>query len=898
MIEAEHLRKGFGDKLLIDDLTFKLPPGGIVGVIGPNGAGKTTLFRMIIGAGAARRGQAAHGRDRRRSPTSTRSRDALDGETARCARRSPTARTSCDWAARTVNARATSSRFNFRGADQQKQVGDLSGGERNRVHLAKLLRRGGNLLLLDEPTNDLDVDTLRALEEALLDFAGCAVVISHDRWFLDRIATHILAFEGDSQVVWFEGNYQDYEADRKARLGDRRRPAAPHQVSADWRTAEPRARPAPCLQLPPATDRPAPKAGAARSCVHPSLPVRSGNVRLALAPALIQAKASCPRPAGHLAQKGHPAAGARISGKRAAQAQPIRRPRAPCEGHAMHRTQVSTARRLGRALLGLALAAALTSPALANYGYRFTYQGELQQGGLPLNGTANLEFKLFTLPAAGIQVGNTVTANAYPVSNGRFTIDLDFTNGGTIPGVYDGEARYLEISVNATVLTPRERLAPTPHAIMAEMLALPVAQQTTAPMAINIVSTSQVGQERVIRAETQSNAIGAIAIMGEANNNNGNENVGVYGVSNSSNGFGVTGVNTSLVGNCTGVYGQNYSDAGIGVFGQNSSATGVTFGVRGKVASPTGWAGYFEGRSWFQTKVGIRTVGDPQAMLEIQSADAATGLALKVNDELYVDHTNNFVGVNRGNRIGSEWFGVRAPVVGNLYGGMYMETTSATGKPFYGYALNGAFQGWTYYDGATDLWHLYMGGDRLTVSKTTGNVGVKRTPTTNDLEVEGSASKTTAGSWLANSDARIKTNVQTVGNALATLDQVRLVSFEYTDDYKQAHPAIESRRYLNVIAQEFQKVFPDDVKGSGEKLADGSEILQVDTYPLTIYSAAAIQELHAQLQLKDAELSQLRDRLARVEALVAAIAPSGEGVQAASTVPGSSPIVPAVAGTR
>jgi hypothetical protein len=352
------------------------------------------------------------------------------------------------------------------------------------------------------------------------------------------------------------------------------------------------------------------------------------------------------------------------------------------------------------------------------------------------------------------------------------------------------------------------------------------------------------------------------------------------------------------VGNCTAVYGQNYSDQGIGVLGQCTSPTGVTKGVWGKVTSPTGWAGYFEGRSWFQTKVGIRTLGDPTAMLEIQSGDPATGLALKVNDELYVDHTNNFVGINRSNRIGSEWFGVRAPVVGNVYGGMYMETTSATGKPFYGYALNGAFQGWTYYDGATDLWHLYVGGDRITVAKATGNVGIKRTSAANDLEVEGTASKTTAGSWLANSDARIKTHVQTLDNALATLDQVRLVSFEYTDGYKQAHPEIENRRYLNVIAQEFQKVFPEDVKGSGEKLADGSEILQVDTYPLTIYSAAAIQELHAQLQQKDAELTQLRDRLERVEALVASIAPATSDAHAASVVPSSNVIVPAVAGTR
>jgi ATP-binding cassette ChvD family protein len=217
VIDFEHLRKGYGNNLLIDDLTFKLPPGGIVGVIGPNGAGKTTLFRMIIGqekpdGGTIRIGESV------RLGYVDQSRDALDaGKTV--------------WeeisggldqlrlGKREVNSRAYCAAFNFRGADQQKKVGQLSGGERNRVHLAKMLKSGANLLLLDEPTNDLDVDTLRALEEALEDFAGCAVIISHDRWFLDRIATHILAFEGNSHVEWFEGNFQDYEKDKMRRLG-------------------------------------------------------------------------------------------------------------------------------------------------------------------------------------------------------------------------------------------------------------------------------------------------------------------------------------------------------------------------------------------------------------------------------------------------------------------------------------------------------------------------------------------------------------------------------------------------------------------------------------------------------------------------------------------------------
>jgi len=218
VIEVENVSKGFGDRLLVENLNFNLPPGGIVGIIGPNGAGKTTLFRMLIGDEQPTSGTINHGETVQLAYVDQ-SRHALD-DNKTVWEEIADGEDNITVGNYTVNSRAYVSRFNFKGTDQQKRIGELSGGERNRVHLAKLLRSGGNVLLLDEPTNDLDVETLRALEEALLDFPGCAVVISHDRWFLDRIATHILAFEGDSQVVWFEGNYADYEADLRKRIGD------------------------------------------------------------------------------------------------------------------------------------------------------------------------------------------------------------------------------------------------------------------------------------------------------------------------------------------------------------------------------------------------------------------------------------------------------------------------------------------------------------------------------------------------------------------------------------------------------------------------------------------------------------------------------------------------------
>jgi sulfate-transporting ATPase len=217
VVEADHVSKAYGDRVLIDDLSFKLPRGGIVGIIGPNGAGKTTLFRMIVGLEKPDRGTLRVGETVKLAYVDQ-SRDELDGSRTVWQEISDGADTIA-LGGRSVQSRAYVASFNFKGTDQQKRVSELSGGERNRLHLAKILKSGGNLLLLDEPTNDLDVDTLRALEEGLLNFAGCAVVITHDRWFLDRIATHMLAFEDEGSVVWFEGNYADYEADRHRRLG-------------------------------------------------------------------------------------------------------------------------------------------------------------------------------------------------------------------------------------------------------------------------------------------------------------------------------------------------------------------------------------------------------------------------------------------------------------------------------------------------------------------------------------------------------------------------------------------------------------------------------------------------------------------------------------------------------
>jgi hypothetical protein len=383
--------------------------------------------------------------------------------------------------------------------------------------------------------------------------------------------------------------------------------------------------------------------------------------------------------------------------------------------------------------------------------------------------------------------------------------------------------------------------------------------------------------------QSASDDTGAVAIVGEMLPETNGNGTGVMGISRAGNGFGVVGANLSPTGNCTGVYGNAESVAGIGVLGWSNHPSGATRGVSGRVESPNGHAGYFEGRGYFSGAVGIG-VENPSAQLEVQGYDPDTGHSLNVDNHFYVWGSSNFVSVNRTVPVtGSEYFGVGTPATGSQYGGMYMDTDGSTAKPFYGYSTAGVGKAWTYFDGAADEWRLSVGLDRIIVPRSSGDVGIKRTPTDNDLEVEGTASKTVAGSWLANSDARIKTDVRTIGRALETLDRVRLVDFRYTDEYRTQHPEIEGRRYLNVIAQEFREVFPDHVKGSGEKLPDGEEILQVDTYPLTIYSAAAIQELHAIVKAKDAQIASLEAEVQSLRESFAAMSAAVEALGATAS---------------
>ncbi len=537
-------------------------------------------------------------------------------------------------------------------------------------------------------------------------------------------------------------------------------------------------------------------------------------------------------------------------------------------------------------LLVLVAALAPGHAQAAPFSTAFTYQGTLEDGGLPANGPVDFQFRLFDAAVAGAQIGSTVTANGVQLEDGAFTIELDFG----APAAFNGEERWLEIVADGTTLSPRQRLSPTPYANLSKSFAIPQSITTDVNLPFELINTNPTAQARGMRVAVTSPAIGAIALFGEATSTT-NENVGVLGRSSSSNGFGVAGDNLSVTGNCTGVYGNVASTSGNGVLGYAHAPTGATRGVYGKVESADGHAGYFEGRGYVSDDLGVGVTG-PDAKLEISGQDPTTGRVLNANDQLYVVASPAaFVGVGRTTRItGAEVFGIHAEAGPNTYGGMYVETGDANSKPFYGYATNGAGRAWTYWDGVSQLWRLYLNGDRITVG-VDGLTGIGRVSTANRLEVEGGASKTVAGSWLANSDARIKTDVVTIGDALTTLDKVRLVSFRYTDDYRSAHPDIKGHRYLNVIAQEFREVFPDHVRGSGEKLPNGEEILQVDTYPITIYTAAAVQELHRTLAEKNTQIAGLEARVARLEGLVTQLAAAAPGASApAGTAgPGATP---------
>lgn len=527
--------------------------------------------------------------------------------------------------------------------------------------------------------------------------------------------------------------------------------------------------------------------------------------------------------------------------------------------------------------LALACSALGSVPAAQadTFGFGITYQGELANGGTPVDGTADFVFRLFDASVGGNQVGPDLQQDDVAISEGIFKVVLDFTADGTIPGVYDGNERWLEITVNGTLLSPRQEFTPAPHAAVAWMLQFPFAARTVANPALVLQQDVSVPQSRALHVSSTSVDTGSVAIIGEMLTETPGNGTGVLGISRAGNGFGVIGTNLSPTGNCTGVYGNAESVNGIGVLGWSNHPSGATRGVNGKVESPNGHAGYFEGRSYFGGAVGIG-LEDPQALLHISGPPSPSGLALNAYDNLFVGSGNDFVAVNRFTPItAAEFFGVRAPVSGTNYGGMYIETESGTGRPFYGYAVDGVARAWSYFDGANDEWRLHANGDRLVVPRLSGNLGVKRTPLVNDLEVEGTASKTTAGSWLANSDLRIKSDVRTLESALESLDKVRLVSFRYTPEYIAAHPEIEDRTYVNVVAQEFREVFPEDVQGSGERLAGGEEILQVDTYPLTIYSARAIQELHDIVRAQEERIARLETALAGIGTSQVPVATAG-----------------------
>lgn len=462
---------------------------------------------------------------------------------------------------------------------------------------------------------------------------------------------------------------------------------------------------------------------------------------------------------------------------------------------------------------------ARTSP----FASTITYQGRLLQSGQLVNSSQPVVFRLFDALTGGSQIGATVNQNVN-VANGLFTSDLDFTNGDTIPGVYDGSERWLEITVNGTTLTPRQRLAPAPNAMVARTFAAPLVMSTDSPIIMNLTSTANVGQARPFRVVSTSDQIGAISVFGECADETANTfNVGVYGLTHSGNGFGIIGANIAPGGNDAGIYGTAASPAGAGVYAEGSASTGVNYGIYGRTFSPDGYGGYFDGKG----------------------------------------HFTKFLGVGRLDPVtGSDMFAVQSPSVAG-YGGMYVETVGANAWPFYGYATNGVAQMWTYYDGSTDKWHVHHGANRITV-QANGNVGIGTETPAFLFHVNGTAGKPGGGSWSNASDVRLKTNIHDLDNVLDRYLALHGVSYEYIDP--QAIHELPGQQ-IGMIAQEVETVFPQwvDAGPDGYKRLTyrGFEALSVEAVrQLRAEKDAQIEQLRAE---KDAQIDDLRARLETLE---------------------------------
>ncbi|MFO0829849.1 MAG: tail fiber domain-containing protein [Phycisphaerales bacterium] len=567
-------------------------------------------------------------------------------------------------------------------------------------------------------------------------------------------------------------------------------------------------------------------------------------------------------------------------------------------------------------MVGLATASAAFA---TNFGWTFTYQGRLNQSGSAVNGPLPMKFRLFAVAVGGSPLGPELS-QLVDLSDGLFTANLDFTAGGTIGGVFDGNDRWLEIEVNGTTLTPRQKLNATPHAAVASLFAVPLAMETTSPTIMHLISDANVAQVRAFMVETNSTEIGAEAIVG-VHNDPTNEGVGVTGTSYSGNGYGVVGSNMAPGGNNSGVYGLSISPSGAGVFAYGASTSGTNYGIYGKTDSPQGYAGYFDGRGYFSSPVGIGpgaanpafqldvrdTIGNlvigaesnspigswlglkntaagggNWAIISTASGNSEGGNKLLFHNAATVTTrmtiANDFVGVGRSNAItAAEEFGVESNAGNGSFGGMYVDTQGAGGLPFYGYATAGAARAWHYYDGSTDQWALHLGTDRLVVNGSDGRVGIGTNAPSFLLHVNGSAGKPGGGSWSVASDIRLKKNVETIHGALDSLMAIRGVTFEYIDP--KAIDELPGTR-LGVVAQEVEKVFPDWVDDSADGFKRvtfrGFEGVAIEALrDLRAEKDAQIDALRHELDAKSAEVESLKARLDRIEAALGAASQKG-----------------------